>query len=209
MHMIFDVETSGFLVPNYPFEHPKQGRILQVACLLLDELFEEQAFFHSYIDIPEQVEINSGAFDVNGITNDMCKKFGMPIEAAIINLDAFRSKSKYQVAHNISFDLKMIHHEETAIFGKARFTCQNSICTMALMTPICKLPSKRGGFKWPSLEEAYFHVNGKAIENPHHALSDVRATASIFKYLVQEGYIKPANVIELPQVQEELEDSQD
>lgn len=192
MHLIFDTETSGFLTPNFPYEHPRQGKILSIATLLLDEKFEEQAFFHAYVDVPDYVEISKGAFDAHGITKEHCKKYGIPSELAFLNVDALRAKSKYQVAHNIKFDLAMIHNEEDHLFGGSKFECSSQICTMERTTDLCKLthPSGKRGYKWPKLEEAYKHIMGKEMENAHSALGDVRACATIYKWLVLEGHIE-------------------
>jgi DNA polymerase III epsilon subunit-like protein len=191
MYCVFDCETSGLITPSYPFEHPRQGRILSVACILLDEQFKEVGTYSSLIRIPEHVEINEKAAALHGITKEKCSAYGVPVEAAIINIDAFMARSQFQIAHNIKFDLSMIHLEESAIFGLPRLKPMNPVCTMFFTTNICKLPSKiPGKFKWPKLSEAYKYLFNEEFVNGHDALNDVRATGRIFKWLVENNELK-------------------
>lgn len=189
-HFIFDVETSGFIVPNYERNNPHQGRIMQIAALLLDENFKEVSSLYCLIQQEEHVLVNQGAYDKHGISKEMCDRFGVPIQAALIQVDALSVKSTYQVAHNIKFDSSFISHEESMIFGAAVLEFKNQICTMQLTTDICKLsyPSGKKGYKWPKLEEAYKHLFKEELQGSHNSLNDVRACAKIYKYLWDEGF---------------------
>jgi DNA polymerase III epsilon subunit-like protein len=197
MYLIFDIEVSGFWQPNYDTNYNKQGRLMQLAAILLDENFIEKSIFSSLIKIPKSCIIHDKAFEVHHISMEDCQKYGMVVELALCNFEAMVRQSQYQVAHNIKFDSAFLSNEDAAAFGQARFTFTNPICTMEAMTPICKLPypSGKGGYKWPTLEEAHNHLF-PSIETPsfHNTLNDVRATAKIFKYLVLENFIKIENI---------------
>jgi len=60
---------------------------------------------------------------------------------------------------------------------------------MQLMTPICKLPSQRQTFKWPKLQEAYNFCFKEDFKGAHDALSDVRATARVLRWLVDNRHV--------------------
>lgn len=191
-HFIFDCETTGFIVPNYGPENPHQGRMCQVACLLLDENFREVSSYYALIQLEEHVEINKGAYEKHGISKEMCDRFGVPIQAALIQVDALSCKSTHQVAYNIAFDQGFITHEERMIFGNQNelLKFRNPICTMKLTTDICKIPypSGKAGYKWPKQEEAYKILFNEELVDSHNALADVRACARIYKYLWDEGF---------------------
>lgn len=196
MYLIFDIEVSGFWQPNYDTNYNKQGRLMQLAAILLDENFIEKSIFSSLIKIPKTSIIHEKAFEVHHISMEDCQKYGMVVELALCNFEAMIRQSQHQVAHNIKFDSEFLSNEDAAAFGSARFTFTNPICTMEAMTPICKLPypSGKSGHKWPKLEEAYNHlfpaITSDQVPHFHNALNDVRATAKIFKYLVLENFIK-------------------
>lgn len=202
MFMIFDTETSGFVSLKVDHSSPASGRIVQLSALLLDESFNEVSFFHSLIDVPAHVKIYEGAFAQHGISIYDCKRFGIPIEAAIILLDSYRAKSKYQIGHNIKFDIRAIHYEEIGIFGQPRLECTNPISTMEETVDICKIPFKDEKehfgqkYKGPKLCEAYQHLFKETMQDAHSALGDVRATARIFKYLWQEGFLSKYQQVE-------------
>lgn len=199
-HLIFDTETSGFLTPNYPIDHPNQGRVLSVAALLLDEKFEEVSHFYALIDVPETIQIHPTAFQQHGLTVEKCKRFGIPIETALLMFGCMMKQSMYQVGHNISFDISMLQNEEKSVFqGEESLLFPNPTCTMHLTTEICKLPNLnpkvRSKYKWPKLSEAYEYVTGKPLEGAHNALKDVRGCSAIYKWLCAEGHIQIAPII--------------
>lgn len=196
MFTIFDTETSGFLAPNKPFDDPSQGRIMSIAALLLDEECNEVNHFYTLIDIPDHVYVNPGAQEVHGISKEDCKKYGIYIEMALIMLNAFRDKSKYQVCHNFKFDHGMVHQEAVNNTQFALGYVMPHICTMEECTDIVKLPFKTQShkaygqkYKWPKLEECMKHFFNESLDGAHDALVDVRATAKLFRHLWKEGYL--------------------
>jgi hypothetical protein len=63
---------------------------------------------------------------------------------------------------------------------------------MQEMTPICQLPGNgRFGakFKWPKLQEAYYHCFSKNFDDAHDSLADVTATSKVFKWLLDNGHV--------------------
>ena len=64
-------------------------------------------------------------------------------------------------------------------------------CPMKVSTDICKIPSPRGGFKWPKVEEAhtYFFGNVGYIEQ-HRGADDAYHEADIVQELYKLGVFK-------------------
>jgi DNA polymerase III epsilon subunit-like protein len=189
MILVFDTETSNLPQRNLPLDHHAQARIVQFGVLLLDEQFNERASFCSLIK-PDGWIIQPGAQAAHGITQEQCQKYGIAIESALRLFEALRARAFCITAHNISFDNELLNTERTLQNVSSPDFVDGEYCTMHLMTPICKLPKRNGGdYKWPKLQEAYKHVTGKEFEGAHGALADCKATATIFKWLVDNKHV--------------------
>lgn len=189
--LIFDTETSGMPSRDLPASHPKQARILQLACLHLDDEFKEIAHFCHLIIPSTDFEIHPKALAAHGITKEMCINKGVTITCALETFKRYSLASKALIGFNIQFDLKMLDIEYQLINQNGYLKPdQENFCVMEAMTPICKLPSKWKGnkYKWPKLQEAYVHCFGKEFDKAHDALADVRATAEVYQW-----YLKHAN----------------
>lgn len=185
-YLIFDTETSGFPSKGLPREHPAQARICQLAFVYLDENFKCLESYSTLIK-PDGWKISSGAQAAHGISLEDCHREGVPIKEAISIIDhMLRFNASKVVAHNIGFDRQLIDIESDLIYN---WFSEKHICTMELMTPICKLPSKRMTYKWPKLQEAYKYCFGEEFKDAHDALADCVATAKVFKWLVEHRHV--------------------
>lgn len=193
MFLIYDTETSGFPNSRLSATDPAQCRMIQLAALQLDEEFKEVKQLYTLIKLPEGKLIDEGAFKAHGISEKRCNEEGRHLKDVLEELNGLLLESQYHICHNKQFDDKVLGLEFNSYHKN--FWQSNSICTMETMTPICKLPHLRrnsfgSAFKWPKLQEAYRHCFGKDFEGAHDALSDVRATAEIFRWLCTKKYIK-------------------
>lgn len=197
MHLIIDTETTGFPSKSLPANHPGQARICQIAALKLDAEFNEIGELYTLIK-PDGWQISKGASECHGISMEMCEQEGRAMKEVMDEFLSLTSTFGYIVAHNYKFDYQMLVIEET-VNNKIMFPpCDTyqSICTMELCTPICKLPHTRRNafgqaYKWPKLVEAYkFFFPNEEMAKAHDALSDVRATAKIYRKLIKLGHIK-------------------
>lgn len=187
-YLVFDTETTGFPRKELPAKHPEQARVIQIAALLLDDNFKERACFHTLIK-PDGWTISEGAQKVHGISMEDCEKWGLPIEAAKVCFISLLELCQFTIAHNRKFDSQMLDIEGVNISNSLAF------CTMDAMTDICRLPSARGGYKWPKLHEAYSYCfPGETIDKAHDALSDCRACARIFKWLRDREAMSQLNI---------------
>jgi DNA polymerase III epsilon subunit-like protein len=187
-YLIFDTETTGFPVKDIPPDHPKQAHILQLACLKLDEQFNEVGSFYTLIKPIHWQEISPGALEAHGISRDMCQCHGLHPKLALDVFFSMFSDVKYTVAHNIKFDRQMVeidnwcNHQSVSVVPWPKH-----ICTMECTTGICMLPSKFPGakYKWPKLCEAYEFLFKQPMDGAHDALADVKATAKVLRWLVE------------------------
>jgi len=190
--IIFDTETNGLPknwkapagdVDNWP-------RILQIAwqhCTLEGKTIAE----HSYV-IKTDVELDPGAQKVHGLTKERLDKEGVSIEYALSMLEKSMEISTKLVAHNISFDKKIVQAEmiragrELVVLPMMHE--MEKICTMHGSTKYCNIPGPRG-VKWPKLTELHQKLFNEGFEDAHDALGDVTATARCYFELKKLGVI--------------------
>lgn len=198
--LVFDCETTGFYNPKVESTSPLQARVISLGAVLLAPDFTELACLNTLIKPNNWPSINPGAFAQHGLTKQQCELAGMELDEAMEQLITMANDASYKVAHNIEFDNNMLNvewdHLKQETRDKVTFRDHMEVCTMESMTNICKLPLLRksmygGKFKWPKLKEAYdFCCPMGAPFKEHDALADVRACASIFKWMVQQGHYK-------------------
>lgn len=116
--LIFDVETTN--LPQSTNDITKQPYITQLSFEVIN-VFKEvgkpvmyesvREEFNHYIAIPDDVIIPAKIVKLTGITNEICKNQGIPIESALFEFYNEYVSSNIIVSHNISFDSKMIFIE--------------------------------------------------------------------------------------------------
>lgn len=180
MILFFDTETTGKADFQSRPDASHQPRIVQLACLLIDDTadWEEVAHFNLIIK-PDGWTIPEEASAIHGITTERAALCGVPEIVALQVFDCLLMQSTIACAHNFSFDCFMLSRGSTI---RRRELEKRIYCTMESMTSVCKLPGKYG-FKWPKLQEAHTHCFGSEFDGAHDALADVRACARIYRWL--------------------------
>ncbi len=180
MYLFFDTETTG--VPrNYkaPITDVNNWpRMVQIAWIVYDsnkKRIDQQEF----IIKPEGYTIPLEVSRIHGITTEMAINEGKDL-AYVLNLFNDQiEESKNIIAHNISFDEKIVGAEffrkniNSKLFNKPR------LCTMHASTDYCKIPGNYG-YKWPKLSELHVKLFGCDFEDAHNAAADIEATAKCF-----------------------------
>ena len=188
MYLFFDTETSNFRNKQIPLDHPDQGRVVQLAALLMDDNFTEIASFKTLIK-PSGWRISPGAESVHKISQKQCEMYGIPVKLAIDMFGNMLSVADVAIAHNSPFDIDMVD-TEAFLANSTMFKWKETFCTMRATTDLCKLESKvKGKYKWPKLIEAYQHLFKKSFDKAHDAMADVRACSEIFRWLKENDKI--------------------
>ncbi|MFA7170885.1 MAG: 3'-5' exonuclease [Candidatus Paceibacterota bacterium] len=191
MYLFFDTETTGLPRDwNAPVDKlDNWPRLVQLAWLLYDEngkKLDERA----HIVKPEGFLIPSESAKVHGITNEKALAEGEDLRFVLEEFAERIAEANLLVAHNMSFDEKIMGAEflrgkmETELFQTER------ICTMLSSIDFCRIPSSGGsGYKWPRLSELYIKLFGKDFEGAHDALVDTSACARCFFELMEKSII--------------------
>ena len=187
--LVFDTETTGFPSKTLPVDHPNQARIMQIAMLLLDG-DKEVGCFYGHMFPSNWPTPHSAATAAHGITVENCERLGVSVAHALAVFDSFVNAADKVVAHNLKFDSQLIDIECGLLSSPIKYdwTAKSFGCTMEILTPLMGLKRANGAPKWPNLGEALdFCEKGAVIDNAHDALSDVRATAKVWRHLVNLG----------------------
>lgn len=109
MYLFFDTETTG-LPKNYkaPVSDTENWpRLVQLAFICCEEDGVEISR-HNYIVKQDGFEIPKGASSVHGITTQIAMADGHPLEEVLFKFWEKLQESKVLVAHNMSYDEKLL-----------------------------------------------------------------------------------------------------
>lgn len=189
MYLFFDTETTGLPrswrapvtdLDNWP-------RLVQLAWLLYDDEGNKVASA-DYIIKPQGFTISTQSSSIHGITTERAIDEGVSLRDV---LDEFREvveESNILVAHNISFDEKIMGAELLRNGMQNILSRKNKLCTMMSSVNYCAIPGQYG-YKWPKLSELHLKLFGCDFEEAHNAAADINATAKCFWELKRIGEI--------------------
>lgn len=181
--LYFDTETTGFLAAGKDKTDPAQPRIVQLAALLKED--GKVLAQMNFIIKPDGWTIPEDAARVHGISTEHAEANGIPIAIALSVFNRLAGLADLVVAHNFAYDDTVVQAEFARIGRVSPHVSKNSFDTMLASTEIVKLPSKRGGYKFPKLIEAYKFFFGKEFDGAHNAMVDVDACREIHEELVR------------------------
>lgn len=189
MHLFFDTETTG-LPKNWQApvtDLNNWPRLVQLAYIFYDNN-GNKITEADYIIKPNGFTIPAEASKVHGITNEIANRDGHSISTVLQEFDKLVDKAIYLVAHNISYDEKIIGAEFLRNGMQNRISNKTKICTMKSTTNFCKIEGVYG-FKWPKLSQLHQKLFGKEFDEAHNAAADISATAKCFWELKKLGKI--------------------
>jgi len=194
MNLFFDTETSDLIKFKFPNSHPSQPWIVQLAAVLVGPEAPTQTI--STLITSEDFPMSKGAQDVHKITTNMSDIYGLQAGMAFELFIHLCERANNIIAHNISFDWRLITILATRLGSEALtdlkyLSATPKICTMKASTALCKFPfpSGRSGYKWPKLEELYYYLFQEHLSGAHDALVDVQATIRCYDELVKRGVL--------------------
>lgn len=166
--VVVDVETTGFDAARH--------QITQVAAKRYRNLREEEGKitwdseqFCAYCRLRPKSRIPMEVQSLTGITPDLLRREGRPIEDVIRELHAFIGTSLL-VAHNAEFDARFL--QAAAALVDLQFTGK-ILCTLKLSRQAWP---ERGSYKLAQLAE---HVGADAT-GAHNAIRDIEMTFAVF-----------------------------
>lgn len=151
--VIVDVETTGF---------GRHDRVVEVAAITVDPSSGEVIAEYDTLVNPER---DTGPVDIHGVTASMVE--AAPSFDEIAGALALRLDGAVLVAHNISFDSRMLSQEYDRL--GVEFLPGSGFCTLRATSE--KLANACSRY-------------GVDLSDHHRALSDARATADLFRHVL-------------------------
>ena len=189
MYLFFDTETTG-LPKNWKApvtDLSNWPRLVQLACLLFDNSGNKISDW-DFIIKPEGFSIPVSVSKIHGISTERALKEGQSITFVLQHFNSLIEQSTCLVAHNMSFDEKIIGAEFARNGMINSIQTKNKICTMERTTSFCAINGPYG-YKWPKLSELHYKLFGTNFEEAHNASVDITITAKCFWELKRLGKI--------------------
>lgn len=149
---------------------------------------------HDYIIIPEGFIINGAVKEFAKIDDEDVEKKSKDLKEALEEFGKALDEADYVFAHNLAMNAGVVGAEFIRNTMKNRLAYANSYCLMQESTFFCKLPSKTGGYKWPSLNELHGKIFNKQYSPTNNARADVIAATRSF--IALKKYNKLADIFE-------------
>ena len=183
--LVFDTETTGL-----PSERnasirdvDKWPHIIQISYILYDtDIDKVLCCVDNIVRLEDDVEISEKSIELHKITRTLSKRKGIHIRNAINDFNMVLENTELVVAHNLSFDKKMVMVECVRLNMKQKFTNGSGrgvreYCSMKNNVSLCKI-EKVGWdgekyYKYPTLSELHNYLFGNSPENVHDSMADV------------------------------------
>ncbi len=189
MYLFFDTETTG-LPRNWKAQVSDLNnwpRLVQLAYLFYDSngnKIDEGDFIIKPVGFKIPLDVSR----IHGITHERALAEGISLSIVLQQFQSLISESEILVAHNISFDEKIVGAEFLRAGMKNTITSKKKICTMQSSTDFCAINGPYG-YKWPKLSELHYKLFNSYFEEAHNAANDISATAKCFWELKRIGKI--------------------
>lgn len=189
MYLFFDTETTGLPlnwkapvtdINNWP-------RLVQLAYLNYDSSGNKISE-GDFIIKPNGFIIPKESSNIHGITHERAINEGVDLQNVLSHFYELINNSQILVAHNMSFDEKIVGSEFLRNGFQNSIPAKSKICTMHSTTNFCKIEGYYG-YKWPKLSELHYKLFGFEFEEAHNAMVDINATAKCFWELKKIGVI--------------------
>ena len=155
-YVVFDTETSGLFNFKLPADAPGQPRLASLSMIWtnpdLMPIREEMLYIK-----PEGWYMQPGAEAVNGLSQEFLMANGRPVAEALELYESAVREGYVFAAFNAQFDTKVMRAEFRRAGKDDLFEKVKNVCIMKKSVGVCKIPyadPKKGGYKFPKLEEA-------------------------------------------------------
>jgi len=188
MYLIFDVSSidkpKNWKAPfSDTFSWP---RMIHISWIILNKELKPIKDYDCIIQ-PEGFSINETIEKRCRIEKKELDEKGEKLSDVLKQFNATLKDADFLFAHNMNFNENVLAAEylrqgiDHDLFKKER------ICLMQESTFYCKIPSKTGGYKWPSLSELHAIIFKQKFSPAGNARADVIAASRCFIALMKVG----------------------
>ena len=189
MYLIFDCSAMATYT-NYRAnftETQSWPRLIHISWILLGEDYKPIEDFDC-IPIAKGFTIDEKSKTKAHIDDEDIKKKEAELQTILDNFSASAEKAEFIFAHNLNYNENILGAEYVREKRRIYITFSNKrYCLMEEGTYYCKIPSKGGGFKYPTLPELHGTCFGQTYGPAGNARADVIAAARCFIKLKKTG----------------------
>jgi DNA polymerase-3 subunit epsilon len=184
--LFWDTETQGIPLWREKSEDERQPHIVQLAAKLVDRQSKQVLDEMDVIIKPDGWTIPQEVIDIHGITNEIANEQGIPEADAIDQFHAMWRQCSLRVAHNTTFDNRIIRigfkrHFPDLVTDEEWKEKSKYYCTLINFRKLI------GGKSGHTLGEAYKYFTGKELEGAHNAMNDVDGCMEVYFGLTGEN----------------------
>lgn len=142
------------------------------------------------IVLPEGFTLNEDVRKKSKIDDEDIEKKAVPLTGILDEFNGSVSQCEYIFSHNLNFNENVLAAEfirkgvDILMFKKERF------CLMQEGTYFAKMPSKTGGYKWPTLTELHAACFNSSYTPANNARADVIAATRCFIKLMKTNQLE-------------------
>ncbi|MFZ1751096.1 MAG: hypothetical protein WAU01_12920 [Saprospiraceae bacterium] len=190
MYLIFDcsgMATYTNFKANFT-ETESWPRLLHISWILLGEDYKLVTDFDC-ISIPSGYEIDEKSKTKAHIDDEDIKKKSTDLDVILDNFSASVEKAEYIFAHNLNYNENLLGAEYVRRKKSINMFAKKRYCLMQEGTYFCKIPSKGGGYKYPTLPELHGTCFGQTYGPAGNSRADVIAASRCFIKLKKTGHL--------------------
>ena len=179
--LIFDTETTGLLPKDVSlYQSDLWPYIVQFSFIMYNTISNKIEMEHDYIiKIPKEISIPKESTKIHGITKQKSNKQGYNMKDILEIFNIALESCDFVVAHNLSFDKKILMVEGIRHNTKIEFT-RNGLtpyCTMRNSINLCNIEKVNNNNevykKFPTLAELHVKLFGVGPSNLHNSFVDI------------------------------------
>ncbi len=191
MYLIYDVSAIGtpasYKVPfSDTFNWP---RMIHISWIILNKELKPIGDFDRIVK-PDGFVFTEEIQKKSKIDAEDIEKKALPIADILTSFNESAQQCEFVFSHNLKFNENVLAAEymrlrmDIAMFKKERF------CLMEESTYYCKLASKTGGYKWPTLSELHAICFNSSYTPLNNARADVIAATRCFIKLMRGNHLE-------------------
>lgn len=164
-------------------------RLIHLSWIMLNEELKPIEDYDC-VAIPEGFGIDRHIEKYARLDEEEISKKGEKVEDIFTQFTKSVEAADYLVAHNMNVSENVIAAEYMRKNMHPPLFTKERICLMQEATWYCKIPSRGGGYKWPSLQELYTILFKQRYAPAGNARADVIAAARSFIMLMKKGELE-------------------
>lgn len=164
-------------------------RMIHLSWIILDKNFKPVEDYDAIIK-PEGFKLTKTIAKRVKIDEEDIEKKGAPIEPVLTRFAESCEKVEYIIAHNLKMNESVVAAEFIRLSKDNPMFRKERICLMQEGTYYCKIPNRRGSYKWPSLTELHAICFQQRYSPANNARADVIATARCFIKMMKTGQLE-------------------